>query len=101
VEYLDLLLQTFDISEDSGTLPIILHQNNLQPMYEKWPSGEQAKWWTHAARFHILDQPKEFRQYIRNQYYVFAMLASQVPIRSTSKGSSRKDEGYKPKDIQG
>jgi hypothetical protein len=34
-KYLDLLLRKFDIAEDSGMLPIVLHQNNLRPMYEK------------------------------------------------------------------
>jgi hypothetical protein len=50
-------LLTFDIAKDVGMLPIVLHQNNLQPMYEKWLHGEQAKWWTHAKRFDILDWP--------------------------------------------
>jgi hypothetical protein len=36
VEYLDLLLRTFDIAKDAGMLPVILHQNNLRLMYEKW-----------------------------------------------------------------
>jgi hypothetical protein len=39
-EYLDLLLRTFDITEDAGMLPIVLQLNNLWPMYEKWPHGE-------------------------------------------------------------
>jgi hypothetical protein len=43
-EYLDLLIWTFDIAEEAGMLPIILHMNNLRPMYEKWPHGEQARW---------------------------------------------------------
>ncbi len=43
-EFLDLLIRTFDIAEDAGMLPIVLHQNNLQPIYERWPSGEQARW---------------------------------------------------------
>jgi hypothetical protein len=66
-------------------LPIILHQNNLRPMYEKWPHGEQAKWWTHAERFDIMVQPEEFRWYISYQYYVVAMLASHVAISSRRK----------------
>jgi hypothetical protein len=35
-EFLCLLLRTFDIVEDAGVLPIVLHQNNLRLMYEKW-----------------------------------------------------------------
>jgi hypothetical protein len=31
-EYLDLLIQTFDIAEEAGMLPIALHMNNLRPM---------------------------------------------------------------------
>jgi hypothetical protein len=50
-EYLDLLIRTFDMAEEAGMLPVVLHMNNLRPMYEKWPHGEQAKWWTHAERF--------------------------------------------------
>jgi hypothetical protein len=46
-EYLDLLIRTFDIAEEAGMLPVVLHMNNLQPMYEKWPHGEQAMLWTH------------------------------------------------------
>jgi hypothetical protein len=42
-EYLDLLIRTFDIAEEAGMLPVVLHMNNLRPMYEKWPHGEQAK----------------------------------------------------------
>jgi hypothetical protein len=42
-EYLDLLIQTYDITEEAGMLPIVLHLNNVRPMYEKWLHGEQAK----------------------------------------------------------
>jgi hypothetical protein len=69
-EYLDLLMCTFDIAEEAGMLPIILHTNNLRPMYKKWPHGEQAKWWTHAERFDIMQQPLEFRRYIMDRYKV-------------------------------
>jgi hypothetical protein len=31
-EYLDLLIQNFDIAEDAGLLPIFLQLNNLRPM---------------------------------------------------------------------
>jgi hypothetical protein len=83
-EYLDLMLITSNIVVDAGMLPIVLHQNNLRPMYEKWPHGERVRWWTHAERFNVLDQPEEFRQ-----YYVIDMLASEVVINSTSKGSGQ------------
>jgi hypothetical protein len=42
-EYQYLLIQTFNIAEDAGMLPIMINQKNLQPMYEKWPLGEQAR----------------------------------------------------------
>jgi hypothetical protein len=41
-EYMDLLIRTFDIAEEAGMLPVVLHMNNLRPMYEKWLQGEQA-----------------------------------------------------------
>jgi hypothetical protein len=78
------MLMTFNIVAVAGMLPIVLHQNNLWPMYEKWPHGEPIRWWTHAERFDILDQPDEFRW-----YYVIDMLASQVVISSTSKRSGQ------------
>jgi hypothetical protein len=53
-EYLDLLICTVDIAEEAGMLPIVLHMNNLRPMYEKWSHGVQAKWWTHAERYDIV-----------------------------------------------
>ncbi len=43
VEFLDLLIQTFDIADDARMLPIVLHQNNLQSMYDNWPHGEQTR----------------------------------------------------------
>ncbi len=64
-------------------LPIILDMNNLRPMYEKCPRGEQARWWTHAERFNPMQQPEEFRQFILTQYHAVAMLASHVAISST------------------
>jgi hypothetical protein len=69
-EYLDLLIRTFDIAEETGMLPIRV------PMYEKWPHGEQAKWWMHAEQFDIMQQPLEFRRYIMERYRVVATLAS-------------------------
>ncbi len=75
-EYLYLLIRTFDIAaEEAGMLSIVLHMNNLRPKYEKWPHSEQAKWWTHAERFDIMQQPLEFRRYITERYKVVAMLA--------------------------
>jgi hypothetical protein len=37
------MIRTFDIAEDAWMLPIILHQNNFRPTYEKWPPGEQVR----------------------------------------------------------
>jgi hypothetical protein len=31
----DLLIRIFDITEDTELLPIVLHLNNLRPMYKK------------------------------------------------------------------
>jgi hypothetical protein len=43
-ECLDLLTWTFDIAEEARMQPIILHLNNLWPLYKKWLHGEQTKW---------------------------------------------------------
>ncbi len=67
---MDLLIRTIDIAEETGMLPIRV------PMYEKWPDGEQAKWWMHAEQFDIMQQPLEFRRYIMERYRVVATLAS-------------------------
>jgi hypothetical protein len=56
-QFLDFMIRTIDIAKDTGMLPIVLHQNNLRPMYKNWPHGEQARWWTHAEKFNILEQP--------------------------------------------
>jgi hypothetical protein len=69
-------------------------------MCGKWPHGEQAKWWTHAERFDIMQQPLEFRHYIMGQYRVVATLASNMVIASKSRCSTQKD-GDKKKDGQG
>jgi hypothetical protein len=39
-----LLIRTFDITEEASMLLIMLHQNNLRPIYEKWLQGEQVRW---------------------------------------------------------
>jgi hypothetical protein len=39
---------------------------------------------THAERFDLMQQPKEFRQFILIRYHVVAMLASHVAISSTT-----------------
>ncbi len=94
-EYLDLLIRTFDIAEEAGMLPVVLHMNNLRPMYEKWPHVEQAKWWTHAERFDVIQQPLEFRCYIQGRYRVVATLASHMVIASAGRSSGHKDEKKK------
>jgi hypothetical protein len=99
-EYLDLLIRTLDIAEEARMLPVVLHRNNLRSMYEKWPHGEQAKWWTHAERSDIMQQPLEFRLYIMERYRVVATLASSMVIASTSRSSNPKDSDKK-KDGQG
>jgi hypothetical protein len=100
-EYLDLLIQTFHIAKEGRMLPIVLHMNNLRPMYEKWSQCEQARWRSHAERFDLKQQPKRFRRFILTRYHVVAMLASHVAISSTtSRGGCQKDGGQKPKDGQ-
>jgi hypothetical protein len=94
-EYLDLLIRTFDIAEEAGMLPVVLHMNNLRPMYEKWLHGEQAKWWTHAERFDVIQQPLEFRRYIQGRYRVVATLASHMVIASAGKSGENKDDKKK------
>ncbi len=94
-KYLDLLIRTFDIAEEAGMLPVVLHMNNLRPMYEKWPHGEQAKRWTHAERFDVVQQPLEFRCYIQGRYRVVAMLASHMVITSAGKSCGSKDDKKK------
>jgi hypothetical protein len=34
-EFLDLMIRTFHITEDTWIPPIVLHQNHLRPMFEK------------------------------------------------------------------
>jgi hypothetical protein len=77
-------------------LPIVLHMNNLRPMYEKLPHGEQAKWWTHTERFDIMQQPVEFRRYIMDRYHVVATLASHMVISSTARAAARKTVATSP-----
>jgi hypothetical protein len=96
-----LLIQTFNFAEDADILPIVLHQNNLRPMYEKWLHGEQARWWTHAERYSILEQPVEFMQYIRARYQVVVPLACQAAISTASRSGSCRDDGQKTKEAHG
>ncbi len=56
-EYLDLLFHI-------RLLHILMHLNNLRPMYEKWPHNEQTRWWVHAEGFSLLKQFLEFQKYI-------------------------------------
>jgi hypothetical protein len=99
-EYLDLLIRTFDMAEEAGMLSVVLHMNNLRPMYEKWPHGEQARWWTHAERSDIMQQPLKFCRYIMERYRVVATLASNMVISSTTQSYTQKD-GDKKKEEQG
>jgi hypothetical protein len=85
-EYLDLWIWTFDFTRDARILPIVLQKNNLRPMYEKLPHGEQARWWAHAERHDILDQAVLFQRYIRARYQGVATLASQAAITCCQQG---------------
>ncbi len=43
-EYLDLLIRTFEMAEAATMLLVVLHINNLRPMYKKW-------WSRHAGGY--------------------------------------------------
>ncbi len=70
-------------------LLIMLHQNNLRPIYEKWLQGEQVRWWTKSERLNILVQPVEFRRYIQTRYLVPATMANQPASSTANKSSGR------------
>ncbi len=94
------MIRTVDIAiVDTGMPPIALHLKNLPP--EKWPHGEQARWWTHAERFYILEQPAEFRRYIRARDRVIATLASQAAISATSRRGSCREDSLNLKEAKG
>jgi hypothetical protein len=96
-EFLDLLIQTLDIVEDSGMLPIVLHQNNLRLMYEKWQHYEQTsvRQIRSGSASSILDQPAEIRR-IWTRYQVIATLAS----RAASRVGGHRDYSQKTKETQ-
>ncbi len=77
------MIQIFDITEDTELLPIVLHLNNLSPMYKKWPHTEQTRWRVHAKWFDLLEQVLEFQNYIQEWYKVIATIASQVAISAS------------------
>ena len=60
--HMDLLRRTFEHADDAGMTAVVLHHNNLEVMYGKWPSAEQTKWWKKAATVDPLDQPLAFRR---------------------------------------
>jgi hypothetical protein len=97
---LDLLIRSFDFAEEARMLSVALNMNNLRPMYEKWPHGEQARWWTHAERFNIMRQLLEFCRYIMEWYRVAATLARNMVIASMTRSCTQKDSDKK-KDGQG
>src|SRR5450830_1269646 len=93
-EYMDLLIRTFDIAEDAGMLDIVLHINNMRPMFEKWPHSEQTRWWVKAASLTLQEQPAAFRRHVRERYQVVATIASQAAI-SGQKPAAEKKEAWK------
>ncbi len=95
------MIQTFDITMDSGMLPIMLHQNNLRPMHKKWRHREQVWWWTHPERLSIMEQLVELQRNIQAWYQVVATLASQVAISAAHRSGGRQKEGQKPKKDNG
>jgi hypothetical protein len=54
---LEPLLHPFKHTRESGMMPIVLHVNMLQMMYQKLPAGEQAKWWMAVTGVSPMDQP--------------------------------------------
>jgi hypothetical protein len=73
-------------------LPIALHHNDLEPMYEKWLQKEHSKWWTLSERYNILEQLAEFRRYILARRRLVVMLASQAAISAASTGGGCQDD---------
>src|SRR5450830_956854 len=90
-EYMDLLIRTFDIAEDAGMLDIVLHINNMRPMFEKWPHSEQTRWWVRTAEMTIQQQPAAFRRHVRERYQVVATLASQAAISGRKPAAEKKE----------
>jgi hypothetical protein len=99
-EFLDLIIKTFDITEDAGMLPFVFHQNNQRLMYEKWPHGEEAKGRTHADKFNILEQQAKFRKYILTRYQVSATVAGQAAISNVGNCKDCQYSIQKPKETQ-
>src|SRR5450830_952323 len=92
-EYMDLLIRTFDIAEDAGMLDIVLHINNMRPMFEKWPHSEQTRWWVRAAELTLQQQPAAFRRHVRERYQVVATIASQAAISGHKPAAEKKEAG--------
>src|SRR5450830_681585 len=90
-EYMDLLIRTFDIAEDPGMLDIVLHINNMRPMFEKWPHAEQTRWWVKAAEMTLQEQPAAFRRHVRERYQVVATIASQAAISGHKPAAEKKE----------
>src|SRR5450830_266923 len=90
-EYMDLLIRTFDIAEDAGMLDIVLHINNMRPMFEKWPHSEQTRWWVKAASLTLQQQPAAFRRHVRERYQVVATIASQAAISGQKPAAEKKE----------
>src|SRR5450830_855646 len=92
-EYMDLLIRTFDIAEDAGMLDIVLHINNMRPMFEKWPHSEQTRWWVRAAELTLQQQPVAFWRHVRERYQVVATIASQAAISGHKPAAEKKEFG--------
>src|SRR5450830_1065619 len=90
-EYMDLLIRTFDIAKDAGMLDIVLHINNMRPMFEKWPHSEQTRWWVKAASLTLQEQPAAFRRHVRERYQVVATIASQAAISGHKPAAEKKE----------
>src|SRR5450830_463615 len=90
-EYMDLLIRTFDIAKDAGMLDIVLHINNMRPMFEKWPHAEQTRWWVKAAEMTLQEQPAAFRRHVRERYQVVATIASQAAISGHKPAAEKKE----------
>jgi hypothetical protein len=112
-EYLDLLIRTFDIAKDATMLPIVLHQNNLLPMYEKWwlytVQCTGSRLGSRLTRKYTTSWSRQrSRKYIWARYRLPHWPVRQqsaqpagAAISAASRGSSHQDDSQKPNEAHG
>jgi hypothetical protein len=97
---LDLLLHTFEHTEESVMMPVVLHVNNLKQIDGKWPVSEQTAGCGWRRREFADDQPKAFLKFTEAQHPVVSMLASQMVISGGGEGSRGRSGGNQLKEQQ-